>query len=129
MIDLQAAILDRVGRYLDTWQSGDLGTRRRLFAPGATLEDPVGEAPIEGLDAIERYWVALAADGAAFEPELRRVVVSGREALAIYLMKAEPPQGPASITEVYATFEFDAAMEIRRLRFYRDDSCLHAPTP
>lgn len=128
MIDLQAAILDRVGRYLDTWQSGDLGARRRLFAPGATLEDPVGAPPIEGLDAIERYWVSLAADGAAFEPELRRVVVSGREALAVYLMKAEPPQGPAIITEVFATFEFDAAMEIRRLRFYRDDSCLHAPT-
>ena len=33
--------------------------------------------------------------------------------------------GSAVLTEVFATFEFDRAVEIRRLRIYRDDSCIH----
>jgi ketosteroid isomerase-like protein len=123
--DVRQAIVERVERYFDTWRTGDVDARRRLFAPHALLEDPVGSAPVEGSAALEALWRHIAADGASFEPRLRRVIVSGREALAMGIVKTLPAHGAALVTEIFATFEFDRAVEIRRLRVYRDESCAH----
>lgn len=123
--DLRQAIVERVERYFDTWRTGDVDARRRLFAPHAVLEDPIDGVPVEGSAALEALWRRIAADGASFEPQLRRVIVAGREALAMGVVKALPIHGAAVVTEVFATFEFDRAVEIRRLRVYRDESCTH----
>lgn len=123
--DLRQAIVERVERYFDTWRTGDVDARRRLFAPQAVLEDPIDGVPVEGSAALEALWRHVAADGASFEPQLRRVIVAGREALAMGVVKALPTHGAAVVTEVFATFEFDRAVEIRRLRVYRDESCTH----
>jgi hypothetical protein len=123
--DVRHAIVERVERYFDTWRTGDLDTRRRLFAPHADLEDPVGGTPVEGSAALEALWTHIAADGASFEPQLRRVIVAGREALAMGVVKTLPTHGAAVVTEIFAIFEFDRALEIRRLRVYRDESCTH----
>lgn len=123
--DLRQAIVERVERYFDTWRTGDVDARRRLFAPHAVLEDPIGAVPVEGSAALEALWRHIAAQGASFEPQLRRVIVAGREALAMGVVKALPIHGAAVVTEVFATFEFDRAVEIRRLRVYRDESCTH----
>ena len=123
--DLRQAIVERVERYFDTWRTGDVDARRRLFAPHAVLEDPIGTVPVEGSAALEALWRHIAADGASFEPRLRRVIVAGREALATGVITALPIHGAAVVTEVFATFEFDRAVEIRRLRVYRDESRTH----
>lgn len=123
--NLRQAIVERVERYFDTWRTGDVDARRRLFAPHAVLEDPIDGVPVEGSAALEALWRHVAADGASFEPQLRRVIVAGREALAMGVVKALPTHGAAVVTEVFATFEFDRAVEIRRLRVYRDESCTH----
>ena len=123
--DVRDAIVDRIGRYLDTWRSGDLAARRRLFSPHASLEDPVGQPPITGLDAVEAHWTQLAAQGASHEASLRRAVVCGHEALVVYSLRTEPAHGPGSVTEVFATLVFDSALEIRSLRCWLDDSCIH----
>lgn len=123
--DLRQAIVERAERYFDTWRTGDVDARRRLFAPHAVLEDPIGAVPVEGSAALEALWRRIAADGASFEPQLRRVIVAGREALAMGIVKTLPVRGAAVVTEVFASFEFDRAVEIRRLRVYRDESCTH----
>jgi ketosteroid isomerase-like protein len=123
--DLRQAIVERVERYFDTWRTGDVDARRRLFAPHAVLEDPIDGVPVEGSAALEALWRRSAADGASFEPQLRRVIVAGREALAMGIVKTLPVRGAAVVTEVFASFEFDRAVEIRRLRVYRDESCTH----
>lgn len=123
--DLRQAIVERVERYFDTWRTGDVDARRRLFAPHAVLEDPIGAVPVEGSAALEALWRHIAADGASFEPRLRRVIVAGREALATGVVTALPIHGAAVVTEVFATFEFDRAVEIRRLRVYRDEFRTH----
>jgi ketosteroid isomerase-like protein len=123
--DLRQAIVERVERYFDTWRTGDVDARRRLFAPHAVLEDPIGAVAVEGSAALEALWRHIAAHGPSFEPQLRRVIVAGREALAMGVVKALPTHGAAVVTEVFATFEFDRAVEIRRLRVYRDESCTH----
>lgn len=123
--DLRQAIVERVERYFDTWRTGDVDARRRLFAPHAVLEDPIDGVPVEGSAALEALWRHIAAQGASFEPQLRRVIVAGREALAMGVVKALPIHGAAVVTEVFATFEFDRAVEIRRLRVYRDEFRTH----
>lgn len=47
------------------------------------------------------------------------------EALAMGIVKTLPVDGAAVGTGFFATFEFDRAVEIRRLRVYRDESCTH----
>ena len=123
--ETRQAITDRVERYFDTWRTGDVDARRRLFAPHAVLEDPVGTVPVEGSLALEARWAQVAADGATFEPQLKRVIVAGREALALALVRTLPVVGPSSVTEVFATFAFDRALEIRHLRIFHDDTCTH----
>jgi ketosteroid isomerase-like protein len=123
--DVRRSIIDRVERYFDTLRNGDLEARRRLFAPKAVVEDPIGSPSIEGTASLEALWTHIAADGPTIEPQLKRVIVAGHEALAIGLLRTQPPHGPASVTELYVAFEFDRAIEIRRLRTYRDDSCIH----
>jgi limonene-1,2-epoxide hydrolase len=123
--DVRQAMIERIERYFDTWRTGDLAARHRLFAPRAAVEDPVGSAPVEGTAGLEALWSHVAADGASFEPQLQRVIVAGREALAMAVVKSLPTHGSAVVTEVFATFEFDRAVEIRRLRVYRDESCTH----
>lgn len=123
--DVREAIVERVERYLDTWRSGDIDARRRLFAPQGSLEDPVGATPIQGGSALEAYWTHLAREGATFEPQLKRVIVVGHEALVLAFIRVEPPHGPANLVELFATIDFDRALEIRSMRVYRDDSCTH----
>ena len=123
--DTRQAIVGRIERYLESWRTGDAETRRRLFAPQAWVEDPVGSGPREGRGPVEAHWEAMSAGGASSEAHLRRVIVCGREALAVYTLKSQPTHGPETIVEMYAVFEFDAALEIRRMRVFRDDSCVH----
>ena len=123
--DVRQAIIDRVERYFDSWRTGDIDARRRLFSPHGVLEDPVGSPPIEGSAALEAHWRHIASDGASFEPQLRRAIVAGHEALVLGLVKVLPTHGPAEIIEIHATVEFDRALEIRRLRFFHDDTSTH----
>lgn len=123
--DVRQSIVERVERYLDSWRTGDIEARRRLFAPHGLLEDPVGTAPVEGSAALTARWAHLAHEGASYEPQLKRVIVAGHEALALALVKTVPAHGPASVTEVFALFEFDRALEVRRLRIFSDDTCTH----
>jgi len=123
--DLRQSIVERVERYLDSWRSGDIEARRRLFSPRGLLEDPVGSTPVEGGAALAGRWTHVAKDGASYETQLKRVIVAGHEALALALVKTVPAHGPANVTELYALFEFDRALEIRRLRIFHDDSCTH----
>jgi len=123
--DLRQSIVERVERYLETWRTGDIDARRRLFSPSGLLEDPVGAVPVEGGAALAAHWTHLAHEGASHEPQLRRVIVSGHEALALAVVKTLPAHGPVNVTELFALFEFDRALEIRRLRIFRDDSCTH----
>jgi len=123
--DLRQAMVERIERYFDSLRTGDLRARHRLFSPHAMIEDPVGGVPVEGTAGLEALWAHVAAEGASVEPELQRVIVSGREALVVALVKTLPAHGSAVLAEVFATFEFDRAVEIRRLRIYRDDSCTH----
>jgi hypothetical protein len=123
--DIRQSIVERVERYLDTWRTGDLDARRRLFSPKGMLEDPVGTPPLEGGAALTAHWAHIAAEGASHETQLKRVIVAGHEALALALVKTVHAHGPPNVTELFALFEFDRALEIRRLRVFRDDSCTH----
>jgi len=123
--DIRQSIVERIERYLDTWRTGDLDARRRLFSPKGMLEDPVGGPPVEGGPALAAHWTHIAKEGASYEAQLKRVIVAGHEALAVALVKTVPAHGPTNVTELFALFEFDRALEIRRLRIFRDDSCTH----
>ena len=88
--DIRQSIVERIERYLDTWRTGDLDARRRLFSPKGMLEDPVGGPPVEGGPALAAHWTHIAKEGASYEAQLKRVIVAGHEALAVALVKTVP---------------------------------------
>jgi steroid delta-isomerase len=50
-----------VQRYLDTVAGGTAADVTALFAPDATLEDPVGSDPIQGHEAIQAFYATFEA--------------------------------------------------------------------
>jgi steroid delta-isomerase len=55
MIDAQQ-IQATMARYVELVDAGDIDGILALYAPDAVVEDPVGQVPLAGLDAIERFY-------------------------------------------------------------------------
>ncbi|MGJ7516624.1 steroid Delta-isomerase [Pseudomonas baetica] len=45
-----------MARYVELVDAGDIDGILELYAEDATVEDPVGQAPLQGIDAIERFY-------------------------------------------------------------------------
>lgn len=45
-----------LSRYVEWVDAGDIDGILGLYAEDATVEDPVGQPPLQGLDAIERFY-------------------------------------------------------------------------
>ena len=45
-----------MARYVELVDAGDIDGILGLYAGDATVEDPVGQAPLQGIDAIERFY-------------------------------------------------------------------------
>jgi steroid delta-isomerase len=52
-------ICETIRRYQSTFSADDREGWLALFAEGAVLEDPVGSAPHQGLEAISAFWDAV----------------------------------------------------------------------
>jgi len=55
MIDAQQ-IQATMARYVELVDAGDIDAILALYAEDATVEDPVGQAPLHGIDAIGRFY-------------------------------------------------------------------------
>jgi steroid delta-isomerase len=55
MIDAQQ-VQAIMARYVELVDAGDIDAIVALYAQDATVEDPVGQAPLHGIDAITRFY-------------------------------------------------------------------------
>ena len=55
MIDAQQ-IQATMAHYVELVDAGDINAILALYAEDATVEDPVGQAPLQGIDAIGRFY-------------------------------------------------------------------------
>lgn len=97
---------------------GDVGSIVELFAPEATVEDPVGGGPITGYEALgEFYRDTLARTGSQIEPGVARAGQDGTS-VALPITVTARVEGQAREIASVDVFEIDDAGKITRMRAY-----------
>lgn len=101
-----------VHRYVAAYNSADLEKMLGLFSPKASMEDPVGAPPAEGIEAIAALY-RIGFD-MGIELELDGVIRSAGGAVAFPVCASTT----ASKLYIIDVFEFDESNRILRMRAY-----------
>lgn len=101
--------------YVDCLCRSDVDGILALYAGTASVEDPVGTAPVVGRDAVRDFY---AANVAALRVEITGPIrVAGRECAMPMLAEIESPKGLLYM-DVIDVMEFDDAGLITRMRAF-----------
>jgi steroid delta-isomerase len=106
------AQIELVQDYVAAYNAADVAGILALYAPDASMEDPVGDAPVRGAEAIAALYRAGFAMG--IQLELDGPVRCTRAAVAFGL-RARTAEGMLSIIDV---FDLTPACRIARMRAY-----------
>ena len=111
-----------VRAYLASFASRDVEARAALFAANVRVEDPVGTAPIVGLDALRSFW---AMSSGAFDVSAtpKRIIVCGNEACVEFEAKLNAGGDQATISCI-ETFKLSDAGLIVEMRAFFDRTCI-----
>lgn len=94
----------------------DLAGVMSLFAPDATVEDPVGSPVHVGLDSIEAFYAATHARNGTMRIErVGRLLVGGDELVVHVRAELDAPGAPPAMDVIYV-ITVDGAGRIRSLR-------------
>lgn len=104
-----------VARYIETVSAGDLDGILSLYAEDATLEDPVGSAPVVGHAAIRAFYERATKMGIRLEPT-GPVRIAGDE--AAFPFRVSTVGGPKMTIDVIDVFRFDEAGKVVSMRAY-----------
>ena len=109
-------MIDAVHAYVDGFARGDIDALVSLFAPDATVEDPVGTPPKRGLEEIRSFYAMSIATGAKLE------LLGNPRCAADYVafpfaVKLEW-QGKRQVIEVIDTFRINDAGKITEMRAF-----------
>lgn len=102
-------------RYPAMLNKGDVDGIVALYAPDATIEDPIGSEPHRGHDAIRAFYQASA--GSVVMKRTGPVRVAGDEA-ATPLVVLMGPEGQESALDIISHMAFDAQGLIRSMRAF-----------
>jgi steroid delta-isomerase len=116
--DAGRAIGDAISRYQSTFSAGDRAGWLALFTDDAVLEDPVGSAPHEGLEAIAAFWDAVHARTERSTVRMTQgPAVCGLEAAWAFELDVTV-KGRRSLVEIIDHGTFDEDGRIRRIRAF-----------
>lgn len=108
-------------RYCELVTAGDFAAIAALYAPDATIEDPIGSTPHRGRDAIRAFYEASAG---AVRLELEgRVRTAGNEGAAA--MVARPAADPSLRVETLDVMTFRDDGLITAMRAYWSADTIH----
>ena len=105
-----------VQAYIDGFAAGDPEAIVALFAPDATVEDPVGTPPKRGLDQIRTFYAASIATGARLEL-LGEPRCAADYVAFPFAVKLEW-EGRSQVIEVIDTFRVNDAGQITEMRAF-----------
>jgi len=109
-------MLALVHAYVDGFERGDLDALVSLFAPDATVEDPVGTSPKAGLDEIRAFYAMSVATGAKLEL-LGEPRCAANYVAFPFAVKLEW-QGKRQVIEVIDTFRINDDGKITEMRAF-----------
>ena len=109
--------------YIRCWAEDDRDGWLALFAPDATLEDPVGAPVLAGAEAIAAFWDRIHQGDMDMRCELDRIVVCGDEALMIFCV-VTAGAGVEMRVQIADLFTFNEQGKIATMRAFWDDQCM-----
>ena len=105
-----------VAAYVDGFERGDVDALAGLYAETASVEDPVGTAPILGRAAIADFYRAAVARGIRLELSGAPRAAGDSVAFPFHVQRQRGGQG--EVIEVIDVFRFDAEGRIIEMRAY-----------
>ena len=103
--------------YVDHINAGDADAVTALFAPGATIEDPVGTPVKQGSEIASWF-----RDTVAYQTRIKPLVPirgsHGDEAALVFDVEFSPPEGPRLRIRSVDVCRFDGDGRITRLRAF-----------
>lgn len=109
-------MIQAVQQYVAAFEKGNLDEIVALFAPDATVEDPVGSEPVRGVEAIRNFYSAAVAYGTRLT--LEGPIRITREYAAFPFVVVATVEGKEIRVDVIDTFRFDAANRVIEMRAY-----------
>jgi steroid delta-isomerase len=117
-------------------QAGDRDGWLGLFAPDATVADPVGPSPFDaagqghrGIDAIGAFWDSVIAPNPV-SMEIHSSHAGGNEVANVVTITTTFPDGGKALVDVVAVYEVDDDGRIASLRaFWEMDQLRFEPAP
>jgi steroid delta-isomerase len=113
-------IRQRMTRYVELVDAGDIDGILALYADDARVEDPVGSPPLVGIEAIARFYRDGLGRTKARAELTGPVRVAGRSGTMPFRVDLEWGGQPCSI-QVIDVMEFDADGRIRSMKAYWDE--------
>ena len=104
--------INAVERHIEAFDKGDLEIIRTIYAPNARVEDPVGSAPHEGIEAVCSFYQGALASGA-------KLKLTGTPRCAGNAV-AFPFQAimPGMVIDIIDVFEFNHEGQVISMRAY-----------
>ena len=109
--------------YVEGFARQDVEAIVRLYAPDATVEDPVGSPPLAGVEAIRTFYSMAVQTGAklTLSGPVRTAANSAAFAFSVHVAAAEPPRR----IDVIDTFTFNSNGQIGAMRAFWGPENVH----
>ena len=107
-----------VTRYVERFNAGDREAWLALFAPDATLEDPVGSDPRVGIEAIGEFWDFVRSLAEAVELRLLDLVKPGGDEVAFTVRIVSTVGGAQLFVDVIEIQTYDEQGRITSMRAF-----------
>ncbi len=104
--------------YIECLNAGDLEGVLALFAPDATVEDPVGTGPHQGMDALRAFYGLALANNARLHLTGPQVGSSSDYAVMPLKVEVAIPDTPVMQINVIETMRFNEAGKVIEMRAY-----------
>ncbi|GAA4616966.1 SgcJ/EcaC family oxidoreductase [Saccharopolyspora hordei] len=115
-----SVIRDVVARYVEGLASGNAADVAALYAPEATLEDPVGSGVHRGRDAITAFYADV--ERVRMRTDLLAVRVAGDSAAFHFRVRTELPDGAVEVEPIdVMTFDEDGRITSMRAFWSPED--------
>lgn len=112
-----------VEAYVAAFAAGDAEAAARLYAPGATIEDPVGSPVIAGEAVPELFRNAM---NRGLKLELTGPVRTAGDSAAFAFRIHYPPTAGRRVVDVIDTFRFDPQGRILEMRAFWGPDNIHS---
>lgn len=117
-------MIDVVHTYVRALNAGDLPGVMALYAPDASVEDPVGSTPVSGHAAIRAFYAA--ATAMALRVVLEGEIRAARASCAFGFAVSFDDHGRQTTIRPIDVFDFDDAGRITRMRAYFGGTNIHS---